>query len=934
MGGWDVYCVICGSLASELYQGDDDVSDYENEDAYDRDITNDEDTLWLGNIVVMSENPRARAASKVFISGHALAQDYGYYEFHPGDDPDPNCPPSSTCWQVYERNGETPYAAPIHRKCLHLLEKVLQPKEADKDVLYEIFKCLGPAPILPIEYGAVDDCQEQYWITKRGTEEFVIDPVDISRLRQYWSQLPAADATGLDRRPGLPSRQTSSSDPFSKRIPPEVMLNIFHHLDWHSINRFRAASRQAAQLELSSRYWSSRLYQDMPWLYDIDLEKQAGRFHFPDNVDWTKVYRDLYLASDTASKNKIHGLVNRRRIWGICQQIANFYDARDSSLKNGSITEVMQDVQSTRPKQLIYPNPVNTTGMQMFIISRYAEMERGTPVISVYWTQEGKLARFTTAEEPGLEEPSPLRDEICIPEGDWITGFIAYSVDAERQTKEDAISYFTCGLEVLFAKRDNLKLRNTTNGNPRLLRVSPDHFLVGLAIHTSDEGLIARLALLEQPKTKMPFRSENRIIDHHDRLEGDIAEYVWRGALPSPKLKLTDLRSGYWSHSTNDETVPLEALVFGDCDSELSDITSISADVHFGRFEVHYGSRPSRAIGPRGHAMQYLEIDGRGGERVISVYWSVSHIPTGCRLVTNRGRQLILGQSSDNEGPFESFEFQDGVNRTLAGIVGHWSNRQLPQANLSVVGALFCHDVPVQFHDRPRRDPNNFFWAPEQLPSGTVEAGPIWGQREVFDKWQRRTKKYPSSQTVVSWLDCQQPVDEMKVTLCHSTRTRQLPLAAITLVQDSAATQPRCSKTIGAEKFSQPSDTTGTNGHHWCWCALGRRLETELEARPHHVHETWQVRGQKLKTMRLWLDEEEGVTGMQFVAMDDIKSPAWGHCQETPTTEIHFVAGDDATEGAPPPAVGVKFFLDNNERQVTRDDIIITAVQALVKEQK
>lgn len=64
MGGWDVYCVICGSLASELYQGDDDGSDYENEDAYDRDITNDEDTLWLGNMVVISENPRARAASK------------------------------------------------------------------------------------------------------------------------------------------------------------------------------------------------------------------------------------------------------------------------------------------------------------------------------------------------------------------------------------------------------------------------------------------------------------------------------------------------------------------------------------------------------------------------------------------------------------------------------------------------------------------------------------------------------------------------------------------------------------------------------------------------------------------------------------------------------------------------------------------------------
>ncbi|ETS78229.1 hypothetical protein PFICI_10291 [Pestalotiopsis fici W106-1] len=918
MGGFDVYCVVCGSaMYREVVQ----------DEGYDQAITNTEDTAWVGNTVVISENPDARAASKVFISGQANVQDCGYFDFVSGEDPDPNFPDGPTCWQVYERDGENPYAVPIHTSCLELFKKVLQPKDLDKEILYEILKCLGPEPILPIDYGAVTEGQDQYWVTMEGMEEFVIDPEIVPRLRQYYSEFPAADKSGL-ARPGLPSRQTSSHDPF-KRVPPEVMLFIFQHLDWHSINQFRASSRQAAQLELSNRYWSSRLYQDMPWLYDIPLEMWKGKFQFPDDLDWTKIYRDLYLSSDTESKAKIHGLVNRRRIWGICQQIADFYNERDLGLKNGTITEVMQEVQSTPLKQLVYPDPMIITKRQTFIISWYADMEHSTPALSIHWTQKGELAKLDTIE-PESEGPSPLRDDICIPEGDWITGFIVYSVDAEREHRKDAVRYFTCGLEILFAKRDSIKLRKTANSNQRLLLVSPNHFLVGFAAHMSEDGLIAKLALLEQPKAKMPFRSEYRVVEHHARLEDNAAKHLWSGDLPSPTLGFKGLWRGYWSASKmNDENLPLEALVFGDCESELCDITSIGADVHFGRFEVHYGNRAPRAIGPRGYAMQYIDIDGHGGERVIHVYWSVSHIPTGCRLVTNRGRQLIVGQPSDDERAFRSHEQGDGNNRTLAGIVGYWSNRLLPQANLSAVGVLVCHDVHVQSHQRPHRDTNNFFWTPEQPPNGIIEAGPIWGQREVYDQWQRRHKKYPSSKTVVSWLDCQQPVDEVRVTLCHSTRTRQLPLAAITLVQDNVATEP-WPRTIGAERFSQPSDTTGTKGHHWCWCALGSRQDTELETRPHHVHEIWPVGGQKLKSMRVWLNENEGITGFQLVAMDDTESPAWGHCEETPSAEIGFVAGS-GPGAAETPAVGVKFFLDNNERQVTRDDIIVTAVQALVK---
>lgn len=769
-----------------------------------------------------------------------------------------------------------------------------------------------------IDYGAVVECQDQYWVEEKGTEEFVVNPIDIPWLERYRdpNKLPTAGDSGLGR-PGLPPRQTLGQDLFQK-LPPEILLSVMRHLDLPSINRLREASRQASQLELSGGFWRSRLLRDMPWLYDLNWginTPTPGDVHGLDAADWTRIYRDLYLASDSGRKNKVHGLVNRRRIWGICEQIAALYSVRDLAVRDGSITEVMHDVCSTRFAQLILRDPPNTTVTKTILLSRYADLESIAPVLSVHWTQDGELSKLNIMD-PATEEASPLRDDVQIPKGDWITGLIIYSEDAPRNTKGDPVQCSTCGLCILFAKQDSVKLRKAAGGNQRLLRTSADHFLIGFNIHHSQDGLISKLALLEQPKEKIPFRSEYRVLNHNSHLDSrdaSVEEHSWKGDLPPQPIKFSGVLRGYWAVDRKQGTAPLEALVFGDSEDELDDMTSIGADVHFGGFEVHYGSRNPKAIGPRCHAMQYLDLDGRGGERVVSIYLSVSHIPVGCRFVTNRGRQLVIGQ------PNNELRYDGGANGVMAGIAAYWSDRPLPQANLSDIGVLWSGHRHDHLTSDGLKDPNGFFWAPEAPPSGISESGPIWGQREIYDKWQRRNKNYPSSNTVVSWLDLRQPVDEVRVTFCHSTLSRQLPLAAITMVQSGRLT------TIGAEKFSKPLDTTGTNGHHWCWCALGRRQNDELKARSHHIHESWQVGHQKLKVLKLWMTEDDGITGIQLVVADGVKSPAWGVCDDAPSATIGFESGGG------PPAVGVKFFLDDNERQVTRSDIIITAVQALVE---
>lgn len=907
MGGFDVYCVICGSAVFNVVEGG---------HGYDPGIVTNASSSWTGDVRLISENPDARAASKVFVTGPAVFVDAGFFDFDQGDDP--NTPVlDRDSLQVYNPDGDDPFAVPFHRVCLELFQKVIAPREVDNEILWQVLKCVGPDPVLHIDYGAVVECQDQYWVEEKGTEEFVVNPIDIPWLERYRdpNKLPTAGDSGLGR-PGLPPRQTLGQDPFQK-LPPEILFSIMRHLDLPSINRLREASRQASQLELSNGFWRSRLLRDMPWLYDLNWAHNTptpGDVHGLDAADWTKIYRDLYLASNSGGKNKVHGLVNRRRIWGICEQIAALYSARDLAVRDGSITEVMRDVCSTRFAQLILRDPPNTTVTRISLLTRYADLESTTPVLSVHWTQDGELSKLNIME-PASEGTSPLRDDVQIPEGDWITGLIIYSEDAPRNTKGDPVQCSTCGLCILFAKQDSVKLRKATGGNQRLLRRSTGHFLVGFNVHNSQEGLISKLALLEQPKEKIPF-TYDRIIDHNSHLHSrtaSVEEHTWKGDLPPPRIKFSGLLRGYWAVDRKQGTAPLEALVFGNSEDELDDIISIGADVHFGGFEVHYGSRTPKAIGPRCHAMQYLGIDGRGGERVVSIYLSVSHIPVGCRFVTNRGRQLVVGQAKNE------MQYHGGANGLMAGIAAYWSDRPLPQANLTNIGVLWSGHIYDDLRSDGLEDPDGFFWAPDAPPDGISESGPIWGQREAYDKWQRRNKNYPSSNTVVSWLDLRQPVDEVRVTFCHSTLSRQLPLAAITLVQSGRL------KTIGAEKFSKPLDRTGTNGHHWCWCALGRRQDDELKARPHHIHESWQVGRQKLKDLKLWMTEDDGITGIQLVAADSAKSPAWGVCENAPSATIGFESGDG------PPAVGVKFFLDDNERQVTRSDIIITAVQALVE---
>lgn len=775
-------------------------------------------------------------------------------------------------------------------------------------------------------------------------------PTSIPQLEEYYRVLPTITTVMAEADPPrMDWISTIKSDPFS-RLAPEILLHIMTYLDITSVMKLRAASRAVTHVVLTNSYWKVRMGRDMPWLYDLPhVEEEGGKVAL--SIDWARVYKELFLASRANSATRILGLVNRRRIWELSAQIREPYQAKKTQQDGkecSSLPQTLIDAMSTPMPRLTLPEPRVVETASIPLINDYTVLLDAEPVISVHWTKTGDLAGISTVSDSrspnaksvllGLEEHFAMADPVTIPRDDWLTGFILttqhHASEGKRQIR---------GLRCLFAKQDPIQLHDA-EGDQRLLRTPRDHFLVGFAGQVSNDGTLAKLALLTQPRIKAPYRV-NRISDQHRASYNDQGDsYLWRNELPPPGLQITELAHGYWAYDMKIDVSPLESLVFGTNEEEISDMTAILGDVQFGGFEIQYAHRPPRRIGPVGQAMKSLSIDGRGGERIVHMYWGVNHIPDRVRFVTNRGRQLVLGHANEQRVPAE--QLGNGTT-TFSGFYGFWSDRHKPQTRLDAVGGFYVNNpfaMPGPPVEEPR-DSNGFWWEPSPPPPAYLaEHGRVWGQSEYRDRFRNADIRTPGQRSFVCWLDCSRPLDQVRVTLCHGTANHHLPLSAITFrYADRSGSGPSGEEeTIGPKYFSPPTDAEGANGHPWCFCAWGSKREDEQQARPHYFHETWSPRsggggsdggGSRLRNVLVWLDEGGRLAGIQMVAVDSSESPKWGYCVGKHAGMIDLNAvnddepADDARAGRG--AVGLKFFINSNGRSVTREDSVVVAIQAL-----
>ncbi|CAM1505971.1 Fc.00g116080.m01.CDS01 [Cosmosporella sp. VM-42] len=728
MGGADVYCCLCGGPLSPAWwevegvvedEKSDDVEmqdidtggeeeDYNGEVgdgnlddketakySYDPDIIMPSGSAmgWLSDVRLIGENPNSPEPVKVYISGPAHHEDCGIFDVEPGDDP--NFPADSEgTINTYSWNLGHPITVPFHRTCYRLFCIATCVAEPDKEVLYETLKGLCHSSdygrTLNIDYGPVADFHDQYWVVERDSEYVMFSPIAIPELLTYYGNYPTLKSRSIVTKA---SKGDKNLDPFF-HLAPEVRLLILHNLDVGSVGRLRVASGAVYNVELSNAFWNNRLHRDMPWLYDLPkpcCQKEA------DSLDWAKVYKELYMASRAKGDNRMMGLVNRRRIW------------------ETTFPQIVEPYLRKKLRERLASLLCSVT-FTYALICEHFELPSANPALRFHWSKEGSLSDIRVVTNSS-DEPNSA-DLLKFPVGDWMSGLVVTSREKARRKKDDPTIRRIVGLEVLYYKGESIQLGDP-DGDKRLIHVTNKKFAVGIRTSCSSDGLICRIAILQQPRKKA--YKLDRITEDHTRLPNLHAmKWLWRTQLPPPSLHVSEFEAGYWNHDIQGDVSPMEALVFASTEEELSDVTSIAADVQLGGFMVTYGHRPSRSIGPRLQALKTLNVDGNGGERLVSMIQVTEHIPCFIRFVTNRGRQLVVGHKEGRDVNWPPTQTSGGVPM-LSGFYAWWSDRQLPQTTLGAIGCLYDPNLNSSYAQASDaftvgKDSDNFYWEPTLPP--------------------------------------------------------------------------------------------------------------------------------------------------------------------------------------------------------------------------
>ncbi|KAI1344853.1 hypothetical protein F5Y15DRAFT_363839 [Xylariaceae sp. FL0016] len=935
MGGYDNYCAICGIKMGAVFMDDD--------SEIDRSLIQEDDLTWLDDIRLMGENPNAPSQDKIFIAASAIYDDCGFYnEVDGGDDPN--------FWSDEDRpemiraldwDAEHPLLVPFHGACLDLLTKKLRTDEIDRVSLYEVMRSLcDPSEfmMLSLDWGEIEHLQDQYFFPEKGCEAFLRLPTTIPELTEYYGKLPRAEIQTITGNSLLRNStpQNAGSDRFAT-ISTEVMLLIMECMDMISVTKLRVASSSALRVQLPSAFWKAQLLYDLPWLYDFpSLDGDSIT-----SIDWPKVYKELLLASSKGSQNMIPGLVNRRRIWQVTDQLADPYAqlmrGKRSRTAGSDVgpAPILDKVNTTVSRMLAKSGPELGSMSNVCFVRGYDDLANSEPVLFLHWTQQGILCGIST--QSGLQNQSAQVDSVIgsekffsssdtihFPRDDWLTGIVA-----TIGTLDEALGVM--GARLIFAKQETIQLGNS-EGYQRLFRVPKGEVLVGLNGGCSRvDGRLSKLSLLCQPLSRIPAEL-NRVEDLHEgEYNYQCQGYLWFNELPAPGLLFGKTLAGYWKSGESDtDLCPMESLVFGTSEQELSELTAISGDVHFGGFQTQHLDGTTRKIGPRHHAMKTLTINGGEGERISGIYVYTGHITYCIRFVTNQRRQLVIGQPKGQPTPYTSEEIN---NKPLpSGIIANWGARPSPKARLDQIGPLSCENLgPVDTNDTTGDcDSQGYPWEPCAPPAHLAETGDILGRSAASDRKLTLTQRrgaVPGDETVVCWLDCSRPLLSVTVTMCHGIRADYAPIAALRFRY--ADETEAC---VGPTSFSPPKDTEGKNGMHWCWCALGSRRKEE-EDRPHYVHDIWDVGDRHLRSLRLWTNGQGigRLAAIQMVADDELEGPIWGYGRPGEyNTSISIGGPSSAGPRTSPSAVeALKFFIGDNDRAVTYGDSVLVAVQGL-----
>ncbi|KAF7326365.1 putative f-box domain protein [Mycena venus] len=739
----DVRCTVCGGPPLQVHiaekspkvrvprnESDSEDSDpgSDDEEGYDPQIVSEEDVEWIESCALLGFNKRSTAIDKMYLTGRATYDDYGCFNVDDSGEgmistsrktiptsngvqfpavPNSQCITSDDSFVICDATQTSCY--PIHPPCLQLLTRVLcgnaKIESLDKDILYHTMSNLHDnfASGLDLDYGEPESGFDQTWYSNSGAEMLVINPMATPSFTEFLRN--AVSTTEFTLPP--PSMITSrvQHDPFAT-IPYDVAHALLLLLPLDTVIALCAASYPIhAFFGPSNRaFWRAALFACMPWFWELHELVRDSTLN-PKTTD----YKGLFLWADkhTMPREGLHGpfmgVANRRRIWGVCLQLAEEYNPRAAVKTRERLNVDLPAVLWPKPKEKVSTR----TATAQWICDEMSHTRGG--VFEAFWGKEGSLVGmvFTvveSSERSVFGEGSGSIEEAAVLET-GIAGLVLHLPDIFLHEKvETSIR----GITVLTASGESHRLGDTSPQYcQRILSVNPNHGLTGIVGHITNDGQIFRIGLLQHP-----------LVEDDD--DGELAPALlhrplWKGPTSFTSNALHNTASPIWSHhprlqalpsttrilnlyqiqaAYHEDVVPIDVLVWAADARELKSVRRISAyqpggDRHVGVLRVDF--TPESGIAPRvvgeeagrwlvdkaefnptwdnsglNGAWVSFAVDGPGGEVVVGVDAVHDEELKTVRLRTNRGREVIWGEELRDYRTIDAMEPADG--ETIVGL--------------------------------------------------------------------------------------------------------------------------------------------------------------------------------------------------------------------------------------------------------------------------
>ncbi|KAH7110305.1 hypothetical protein B0J11DRAFT_573468 [Dendryphion nanum] len=430
---------------------------FDEDHSYDPTIVNERSVAWMENARCLGYNPEAKGVRKAFISGRGNYTDYG--DFHVRSrGADPNDPEIDDlpCFYSYDKNSTAVF--PFHEVCYKLLCRAIfgheNIKKINKDIMYSTMQSLSLENFpkaLDVYYGEITG-QDQFWECMSGEEYCVANPsfnpdlIDVLQdtiAQQDFNRPPAK--FNLDAH--------VKNDPFAK-LPYDILYSIFPHLPQNASTHLIRASWHVYKSTQDNGFWKQMIrHHFVPWFWELETFMQSDILN---SLDCKGLY--LWLRSITKERYGTEGawmgIVNRKRIWAVCQVIKKKYlrfkrDTGDGDEdKDLGATDEAQSIKkesvSLSMPITIHPQPPNAVTKSVQWIKSWSEINCPEKIFESYWSRDGRLvglAVIINSERRlygfgDVEQFGVVKHAVDIPGKEWIKAILLHVSDFDIQSKE------------------------------------------------------------------------------------------------------------------------------------------------------------------------------------------------------------------------------------------------------------------------------------------------------------------------------------------------------------------------------------------------------------------------------------------------------------------------------------------------------------------